>query len=109
MGLFNIILKLTFRRAFNLTVNGNTENSKFIEFTMYLLSFFVEIPKSVFIKFKLQSTISLFINYGVVPSTHTHIYKEVKSFQWSPKFEQLINEISYADHVKLIYFSLLHY
>ena len=85
MGLFNIILKLTFRRAFNLTVNGNTENSKFIEFTMYLLSFFVEIQKkSVFIKFKLQSTISLFINYGVVPSTHTHIYKEVRSFSMEP-------------------------
>ena len=40
MGLFNVNLKLGFRRAFDDMVNGNTENSKCIEFTMYLLSFF---------------------------------------------------------------------
>ena len=52
MGLSNIILKLGFRRAFDGTVNGNTENSKCIEFTMNLLSFIVEIKKSVFLKFR---------------------------------------------------------
>ena len=40
MGLSNVILKLGFRRAFDGTVNGDTENSMCIEFAMYLLSFF---------------------------------------------------------------------
>ena len=56
MGLPNVILKLGFRSAFDGAVNVNTENSKCIEFTMYLLSFLVEIKKSVFIKFMLQCT-----------------------------------------------------
>ena len=45
MGLFNIILKLGFRRAFDETVNGNAENNKCIEFIMHLLSFFVKFKK----------------------------------------------------------------
>ena len=45
MGLSNTIWKLGFTRAFDGTVDGYTENSKCIEFTMYLLSFFVEIKK----------------------------------------------------------------
>ena len=39
MGLSNVILKLGFRRDFDGTVNGNTENSKSIDFTVYLLFF----------------------------------------------------------------------
>ena len=58
MRLFDIILKLGFSRAFEGTVNGNTENSKYVEFTSTF--FFVEIKKSVFIKFRLQCTIPSF-------------------------------------------------
>ena len=47
MGLSNIILKFGLRRAFDGTVNGNTENSKCIEFSMYLLSFFLKSKKCV--------------------------------------------------------------
>ena len=43
--LCNVILKLGFRRAFDGTVNGDTENSMCTEFAMYVLSFFVEINK----------------------------------------------------------------
>ena len=60
MGLFNIILKLGFRRAFDETVNGTAENNKCIEFIMHLLSFFVKFKKSVFIKFRLRFMIPSF-------------------------------------------------
>ena len=60
MGLSNVILKLGFRPAFDKTVNDDTENSMCIEFVMYLLSFFRTNQKSVFIKFRLQCTISSF-------------------------------------------------
>ena len=39
MGLSNVIWKLGFRRAFDGTLNGNTQNRKSIEFTIYLLFF----------------------------------------------------------------------
>lgn len=48
MGMYNVILKLGFRRAFNAAVNGNTEDSKRRRFTMHLLSFLVEIKKVFF-------------------------------------------------------------
>ena len=61
MGFSDIILNLGFRRTFDGTINGDTENSISIKFAiMYLLSFFVE-KKTVLIKFKLQCLIS-FIN-----------------------------------------------
>ena len=47
MGLQNVIMKLVFRRAFHGMVNNNTENSKCIEFTLYVLSFSMEIKKPV--------------------------------------------------------------
>ena len=61
MGLSNVIWKFGLSRAFDGTVNGNTENRKYIEFTRYLLSFFSRgSQKGVFIKFGLQCTISSF-------------------------------------------------
>ena len=38
--LSNVILKLGFRRTFDGTVNGDTENSMCIEFALYLVFFF---------------------------------------------------------------------
>ena len=55
MKLSNVIWKLGFRGAFDETVNGTTENSKCIEFTMYLLSFFM--GKNLFFKLRLKNTI----------------------------------------------------
>ena len=37
----NIIFKLEFSRAFDEIVNGDTENSMYIDIAVYLLSFFV--------------------------------------------------------------------
>ena len=83
MGLSNIILKWAFRRAFDGTTNGNTENSKCIKFTIYLLSFVVEIKKVCSSSSSCNVQFRLFINYGVEP--YTHIYEKVRSFSVEPK------------------------
>ena len=72
MGLSNIILKLGFIRAFDGTVNGYKENSKCIEFTMYLLSFFVKIKKECSSSSGCNAQLRLFNNDAVGPNTHIH-------------------------------------
>ena len=100
MGLSISILKLGLTRTFDWTVNGYTENSKCIEFTMYLLSFFVEIKKRVLIKFAVcKAQFRLFNNDAVWPNTH--IYEQFRLFSSEAKIWAGIQKIHiYADHVR---------
>ena len=68
-GLPNVILKLGFRSAFDGAVKVNTENSKCIELTMYLLSFLVEIKKVCSSSSCCNAHIRLFNSDGVGPNT----------------------------------------
>ena len=82
MGMFSVILKLGFRRVFDGTVNGNAENSKCIELTMYLLSFIMEIKKCVH---EVQVAMYNSIFLTIMEYDLTHIFTgNLDRFQWSP-------------------------
>ena len=72
MGLSNVILKLGFRRTFDGTVNGKTENSTCIEFAMYLLSNFMEIKKVCSSSSGCNAQFYLFNKSRVEPDTHIY-------------------------------------
>ena len=72
MRLSNVILKLGFRHAFDGIVNGDTENSMYIEFAMYLLSFFMEIKKVCSSSSGCNARFHLFNKCGVGPDTHIY-------------------------------------
>ena len=87
-------------KGFGGTVYCNTANIKCTEFTMYLLSFFEEIKKRVFIKFSLQCKNPFF--FKLCSRTFSRSFSgELKI--WTANKETHI----YGDHVRFDYFSLL--
>ena len=70
--LSNVILKLGFRSEFDGSVYGDTENTLFIEFAMYLLSFFGEMKKVCSSSSDCNAQFHLFNKYGEEPDIHIY-------------------------------------
>ena len=59
--LSNVIYKIGFSRAFDETVNGDTEKASALNTAVYLLSFFVEIKKKCFYQVQVVMPNSIFL------------------------------------------------
>ena len=110
MGLCNVIKKLGFRRAFDGTVNGITENSKCIEFTMciIILAFFFRGNQKKCVH-QVQVAMYNYFFLTVMQQDLTHIYtSNFLLFPAGVNISAANKENSfYADHVRFDYFFLI--